>query len=127
MLRTMALLIMMALPGVPASALACELWCGHSGAADHHRAAGHDGMANYDGMVTHNARQMSALGSCHAEAAISTFLTKVRQTAPRTAVQSLGTVSSPTPTLARPATITRWRVSQAQPLGGPVRHVVLRI
>ena len=127
MLRPTVLLIVMTLFGVPASALACELWCGHPGAADHHRAAGHDGMANCVGTITHDARHMSAIGGCHTEAAISTFLTKVRQTAPRTSVQSLGTVESPTSTLAGSATITRWKVFRAQPPGGPVRHVVLRI
>lgn len=127
MLRATALLIVMTLVGVPASGLACELWCGHPGGVDHHRAAGHDGMANHDGMAAHDARQMSAIGSCHTEAAISTFLAKVRQTAPRTSVRSLGTVESPAPILAGPATTTWWRVSLVRPPGEPVRHAVLRI
>jgi len=133
MSRAPALLIVMTLVGLPASGLACELSCGHSGGADHHRAAGHDGMATHDGMVTHDgmathdAKQVSAIGSCHADAAISTFLTKVRQTAPRTTVRLLGTVESPAPTLAGPATITWWMVSRARPPDEPVRHAVLRI
>ncbi len=123
MLRATTLLIVMALAGVPASALACELWCGNPGAADHQRAAGrHDGTAN------RGARQVSTVGSCHGDVAISPFLTGARQTAPRISTRPPGTLESSTLTLfAGPATIIRWKVSQAQPPHGPVLHAVLRI
>ena len=128
MVRVAGLLIVMALAGMPVSALACALWCEHAGSTDHHSATGHDGMATtHDGMVAHDERQTPAIGSCHNEAAISTFLTKVRQTAPRISVRSLGTLEFPASPLAEPAITTWWRASQAQPPGGPVLHPVLRI
>ncbi len=84
-MRVTGLLIVMALVGTPVGALACEILCRQAGATDHHNATGHhgmaahDGMSAHDGMAAHDERQTSAVGSCHAEAAISAFVMKVRQ------------------------------------------------
>jgi hypothetical protein len=118
MLRTGTLLIVMVLAGMPASAVACELWCTHpGGAVPQHEAECHDDRTSQDGW------KPSAVVSCHVDLTIAPFLTEAKQTPSKPSIQPLGTIASCAPTLvAAPATTTRWGGLPGS-ASGPIRAV----
>lgn len=127
MLRTTALLIVVVFAGAPAVALACGLSCAHTGAGGHHTAEAphHDGAASH---AAEHVSQAPTVGSCHDVLATTPFLTKSKQTESRSFTWLPGILEFPVPlAVVGPGTTMRWKVPRAQPSGGPVLRLALRI